>query len=202
MRWNRIIILMVSLALFVPAFAMAAPTPPEQLAKQAVQKVLKDMDGRRAELRKDPQKLHALIDQDLMPLIDEDYMAQLILGRYWREATPKQRERFKTAFKNMMIHTYGSALIDFNDDVKIDYKPVHAPADAKNVTFKAVIHATNGQDVPVTLRLHLVNGQWKAYDGTVGSLSFVTNYRGQFNSQIRKQGLEKVIEEMEKRYNP
>ena len=65
-----------------------------------------------------------------------------------------------------------------------------------------MIHADNGQDTPITLQLHLVNDQWKVFDGSVGNLSFVTNYRGQFNSQIRRNSLEKLISQMEARYNP
>ncbi|MES1936504.1 toluene tolerance family protein [Salinisphaera hydrothermalis EPR70] len=184
-----------------PALASASPTPPEQLARQTVQKVLNDLDGRRAELRNNPQELHALINRDLVPLIDLPYMSQLVLGRYWRQASPEQRKRFQTAFKNMLIRTYGSALLGFNDNVKIEYKPVRAADNAKNVTFNAVIHSPNGQDTPVSLQLHEVDDQWKVYDGSVGNLSFVTNYRGQFNSAIRREGLEKFIEQLENRYD-
>lgn len=202
MRLTRFLVLLIAVALLTPALANADPTPPEKLARQTVQKVLHDLDGRRDELRKNPQELRELINRDLLPLIDEDYMSQLVLGRHWRQASPEQRKRFETAFKNMLIHTYGSALLGFTDKVKIDYKPVHAPKDAKDITFKAVLHSPKGKEIPISLRLHLVNGQWKAYDGSVGNLSFVTNYRSQFNSYIRRHGLEKTIEKMEERYNP
>ncbi|HET7314260.1 ABC transporter substrate-binding protein [Salinisphaera sp.] len=201
MRWTRVLIPFITVALMAPALASADPTPPEQLARQTVQKVLNDLDGRRAELRNNPQELYALIERDLIPLIDLPYMSQLVLGRYWRQASPEQRQRFQAAFKNMLVRTYGSALLGFNNDINIEYKPVRAPDDAKRVTFNAVIHSPNGQDTPVSLQLHKVQDQWKVYDGSVGNLSFVTNYRGQFNSAIRRQGLEDFIEEMEKRYN-
>ncbi|KEZ77420.1 MlaC/ttg2D family ABC transporter substrate-binding protein [Salinisphaera hydrothermalis] len=201
MRWTRVLIPFITVALMAPALASASPTPPEQLARQTVQKVLNDLDGRRAELRNNPQELHALINRDLVPLIDLPYMSQLVLGRYWRQASPEQRKRFQTAFKNMLIRTYGSALLGFNDNVKIEYKPVRAADNAKNVTFNAVIHSPNGQDTPVSLQLHEVDDQWKVYDGSVGNLSFVTNYRGQFNSAIRREGLEKFIEQLENRYD-
>lgn len=201
MRWTRVLIPFLTVALMAPALANADPTPPQKLARQTVQKVLHDLNGRRAELRNHPKKLHALINRDLVPLIDLRYMSQLVLGRYWRQASPDQRRRFVTAFKNMLIRTYGSALLGFNDNVKIEYKPVHAAHNAKRVTFNAVIHSSNGQDTPVSLQLHRVDDQWKVYDGSVGNLSFVTNYRGQFSSAIRRQGLENFIEKLEKRYN-
>lgn len=201
MRWTRALIPFVAVALLAPAIANAAPMPPDQLARQTVHKVLSDMDGKRDQLRQNPQQLYALIERDLVPLIDTQYMSQLVLGRYWREASPDQRQRFETAFKNMLVRTYGSALLAFNDNVKIEYQPVRAADDAKNVTFNAVIHSPDGQDTPITLQLHQVSDQWKVYDGSVGNLSFVTNYRGQFNAQIRRNGLESLISRMEQRYN-
>lgn len=202
-RWTRNIARLAAIVLLAPTLALAASTPPDQLAKQTVQKILSDMNGHRAELRNNPQQLYQLIDSDLIPLIDLPYMSQLVLGRHWREASPEQRKRFQVAFKNMLIRTYGSALLGFHDNVKIDYLPVRAEQGAEDVTFNAVIKSGgSGEDTPISLKLHQVDDQWKVYDGSVGNLSFVTNYRGQFNSQIRRNGLKSLIDKMEKRYNP
>ncbi|WP_040608338.1 MlaC/ttg2D family ABC transporter substrate-binding protein [Salinisphaera shabanensis] len=191
----------VAVALLVPALALAAPTPPDQLARETVQSVLSKMEGRRDELRKNPQELYQLIDRELVPLVDLPYMSQLVLGRAWRTATPEQRDRFQTAFKNMLIRTYGNGLLSFDDSQEIEYQPVRAAEGADDVTFRAIVTTDDGQKTPVTFQLHIVDGEWKIYDGSVGNLSFVTNYRGQFNSQIRSGGLEQLIERMESRYN-
>ncbi|MES1933823.1 toluene tolerance family protein [Salinisphaera shabanensis T35B1] len=191
----------VAVALLVPALALAAPTPPDQLARETVQSVLSKMEGRRDELRNNPQELYQLIDRELVPLVDLPYMSQLVLGRAWRTATPEQRDRFQTAFKNMLIRTYGNGLLSFDDSQEIEYQPVRAAEGADDVTFRAIVTTDDGQKTPVTFQLHIVDGEWKIYDGSVGNLSFVTNYRGQFNSQIRSGGLEQLIERMESRYN-
>ena len=201
LRMKRSWITAVAVALLVPALALAAPTPPDQLARETVQSVLSKMEGRRDELRKNPQELYQLIDRELVPLVDLPYMSQLVLGRAWRTATPEQRDRFQTAFKNMLIRTYGNGLLSFDDSQEIEYQPVRAAEGADDVTFRAIVTTDDGQKTPVTFQLHIVDGEWKIYDGSVGNLSFVTNYRGQFNSQIRNGGLEKLIERMEARYN-
>ena len=190
-----------AVALLVPGLAMAAPTPPDELARDTVQTVLSEMDGRRDELRQNPQQLYQLIDEELVPLIDLPYMSQLVLGRAWRTATPEQRERFQVAFKNMLIRTYGNGLLSFDGSQDIEYQPVRAAEGAEDITFRAIVTTDDGQKTPVTFQMHIVDDEWKIYDGSVGNLSFVTNYRGQFNSQIRNGGLEKLIERMEARYN-
>ena len=199
-RWTHSIIALMAVALLVPALAVAKPTPPDQLARQTVENVLNSMRGRRDELRDNPQELYSLIDKELVPLIDLPYMSQLVLGRYWRTASPSQRQRFEVAFKNMVIRTYGNALLGFQNDDNVKYLPVRAPAGARNVVFHAIVE-NGGDNVRINLKMHLVDGHWRVYDGTVGNLSFVTNYRGQFNAQVRRNGLESLISRMEERYN-
>lgn len=202
MNWTRCLLPFIMLGLLMPSIASAEPTHPEKIARQTVQQVLHDLDGRRDELKDNPEQLHQLIDKDLVPLIDLQRMSQLVLGRSWRKASSEQRQRFETAFKNMLIRSYGSALLHLKENVDIQYQPVRAPEDAERVTFRANIHAPNGKDTPVNLKLHLVDDEWRVYDGSIGDLSFVTNYRGQFNSAIKRDGLEDFIQKMEKRYNP
>lgn len=189
-----------AILLLVPGLAMAAPTPPDQLARETVQTVIDRMDGHRQELRQNPQALYDLINSELVPLIDLPYMSQLVLGRAWRNASPEQRQRFQAAFKNMLIRTYGNGLLSFDGSQDIEYQPVRAADDAQDITFRAIVTTDDGQKTPVTFQMHVVDGEWKIYDGSVGNLSFVTNYRGQFNSQIRNGGLEQLIERMESRY--
>lgn len=200
-RMKHALLKAFAVALLIPGLAIAAPTPPDQLARETVQTVISEMDGRRDELRKNPQALYQLIDDELVPLIDLPYMSQLVLGRAWRTATPEQRDRFQVAFKNMLIRTYGNGLLSFDGSQDIEYQPVRAAEGADDVTFRAIVTTDDGQKTPVTFQMHVVNDEWKIYDGSVGNLSFVTNYRGQFNSQIRNGGLEKLIERMESRYN-
>lgn len=192
----------VVLGLLLPLVTMAAnsePKLPRQIAQDTVETLLKAMEGRRDELRQNTQQLYALVNRVLVPLVDLDYMSQLVLGRYWRSATPQQRQRFQEAFKAMLVRTYGNALLGF-DDEKIEYQPIRAPEGANNVTFRAMVITETGDKVPVSLDMHVVDGEWKVYDGRVGNLSFVTNYRSQFSNYIRDNGLENLIKRMEERY--
>lgn len=180
--------------------SQSKPVPPEKVAKDAVNELLAGLEGNREKFLRDPEGLYDLVDRVLVPLIDIKYTAQLVVGRAWRDATPEQRERFITAFKVMLVQTYGNALIGFQKD-QIEFLPLRAPEGADDVTFKALAVTDQGDKIPVNLDLHLVDNQWKMYNGSVGSLSFVTNYRAQFNQQIKQGGLEQLIQRMEKRYH-
>jgi len=195
---------MLGAALFVavitPMPASASSQSPEQVAKQTVQKILQDMKGHRQQLRNNSAQLRALINKDLMPVVDLDYTSQLTLGRYWREATPEQRNKFEKAFKNMLIQNYGDALLKLKSGDNMQYLPVRAPANASNVTFNAIYHSPNGHNVHLALKMHKVHGQWEIYDASGENLSFVTNFKEQFTNRIQQVGLSKFIQQMQQRY--
>lgn len=175
------------------------PPAPTQVAEETVDTVLARLQENREEYKKNPEALYDMIEEVLVPHVDVDYMAKLVLGRHWRSATPEQKDRFAEAFKQMVIQTYGNALYGF-DKEQIEYLPVRAEEGAEDITFRAEVTTEKGETVPVTLDMHVVDGQWKVYNGTVGNLSFVTNYRGQFNAQIKAGGLDQLIDKLENRY--
>jgi len=41
------------------------------------------------------------------------------------------------------------------------------------------------------------DGQWKAYDVIIEGISYITNYRNQVDAQIKKEGLDGLIKELE-----
>jgi len=173
--------------------------PPEELARETISTVLSALEGRRAELKRNPQELYALVDRLITPLIDIEYTAKLVLGRHWRDASPKQRERFTRAFKGMLMRTYADALLQFKDP-NIEYLPLRREEGSDRATLRANVDMSNGETVTVGLSLRRIDDKWMVYDAAVGSLSLVPNYRVQFSNQIDRQGLDAVIKRMEEKY--
>ncbi|HET9862445.1 MAG TPA: ABC transporter substrate-binding protein, partial [Steroidobacteraceae bacterium] len=99
-----------------PAPAAVDTSGPSQLIESSANILLSGIDEHRAEFRKDPTGLYALVEQTLLPNFDTPYAAQLVLGQHWRNATPEQRKRFVEAFYKSLLYTYGDAMIDFTAD--------------------------------------------------------------------------------------
>ena len=89
---------------------------PGQLIDTAAQAMLRELDAHRAEYRKDPTKVNALVDRILLPHFDTSYSARLVLGRHWNTATAEQRQRFVDSFYHSLLNNYGAALLDFTAD--------------------------------------------------------------------------------------
>jgi phospholipid transport system substrate-binding protein len=174
---------------------------PSDIVQAAAQGMLKDLDANRAEYKKDPSKISQLVDKYLLPHFDTDYAARLVLGRYWRTATPDQRKRFVDAFYHSLLNNYGSALTDFTAD-KLKIFPTKTDPGADRATVRTEVKRDNGDRISVNYSMHKTPEGWKAYDVAIDGISYVNSYREDFGPQIEKQGLDAIIARLEKGEKP
>ena len=159
-------------------------------------------EARRAEFRKDPAKLRALVERVLLPNFDVDHAARLVLGKHWRTATPEQRKRFVDAFYGSLMANYGDAMVEFTGD-RIKVLPTPTPADATAAVVRTEVKRSNGEKVPVNYVLRKAEQGWKAWDVVIEGVSYVKSFREDFGTEIDQKGLDAVIERLEAQHkNP
>ena len=151
----------------------------------------------RAAYEKDSKRYYAMVEDVVVSRFDAPYIGQMILGPAWRDATPEQRNRFITAFRNNLVHTYARTLLEHADTVQVQWKPVHMATDATDAEVKADIVRDAGPPVPLGFSVHRVGADWKVYDVTIDSVSLATTYRSQFTPEIKKNGLDGLIKRLE-----
>lgn len=183
------------------ASAPANTQDPSQLVQSVAQTFLKDLDANRDLYRKNPQALRAVVDKDVLRFFDIEYAARLVLGRHWRDATPEQRQRFMEAFENSMLDNYGNALVEFKGD-RLKVLPTRGAPDAKFAEVRTTIRRDEGSDVPVNYVLHLTPEGWKAWDVVIQGISYVKSFRDDFGAQIDQQGIDAVIDRLQKGAKP
>ena len=170
---------------------------PHELIETSAQKMLRELDANRAEYRKDPKKLHQLVDEVLLPNFDTKYSAQQVLGKHWRTASPEQRKRFIDAFYQSLLENYGAALLEFTGD-NLNVLPFKGDPNAPHATVRTEVKTSSGTRVPVNYSMRKTPNGWKAWDVTIEGISYVRNFRTDFNSEIDQRGLEAVIQRLEK----
>jgi phospholipid transport system substrate-binding protein len=210
MNVSRILVA-ATLALCIAAPALhaqqAAGTPapategPSQTVESAAQGILKALEGNRDAYRKDPAKMQQLVSQYLLPHLDTETAARLVLGAHWRTATPEQRQRFIDAFYHSMLSNYGSALAEFTAD-RMKVFPATAEPGKDRATVRTEIKRDNGDRVEVNYKMILTQKGWQAYDVSIDGISYVKSYQDDFGSQIDSQGLDAVISRLEKGEKP
>ncbi|MBX6419394.1 MAG: ABC transporter substrate-binding protein [Nevskia sp.] len=190
--------LALSLSLAGAALAAGAPPAPDAALRNATEEVRGMIRDHYAEYRADQAKFYQAIDQVVVPHFDVPYIAQLVLARNWRTATPEQRARFAQAFKDMLVRSYANAMLDNYNSVKIAWQPARLAPGADDATVVSTLTRDNGQVYTIGFRVHLVNGDWKIYDLNIENISLVTNFRAQINAEIKRTSLDDVIARMEK----
>ena len=185
-------------AVLFAAAAMAAPVPPDEVVKGTTEQLQSEIGKREKEFRTDKQKLYAFVDQVIVPKFDSRYIAQLILARHWKTASEDQRKRFETAFKKMLVNSYADALVEYHNDVKAEFMPLRMAPGAKDVTVQSRLIRNSGKPpVPIGFAMRLKDGEWKVYDIIIENLSLIQSFRSQVNSEIKRAGLDALIQKLE-----
>ncbi|MGB6604881.1 MAG: ABC transporter substrate-binding protein [Steroidobacteraceae bacterium] len=186
-----------------PAMPAAATTTlgPSELVQQSAQGMLTDLDKNRDAYRRDPSKISALVDKWLLPHFDTEFSARLVLGKYWRTATPEQRQAFIDAFYHSLLTNYGNALSSFTAN-RLKIYPNKVDPDATRATVRTEVKRDNGDVVSVNYYLRKTPQGWKAWDVVIDGISYVNSYREDFGAQIEQQGLDAVIKRLQSGESP
>jgi len=178
------------------ARAVVDTSGPTQLIETSANAMVAEIEARRAELRKDPTKLDALVERILLPNFDVDHAARLVLGKHWRTATPQQRQRFIDAFYGSLMSNYGDALLEFTGD-RIKVLPTPVAPDATSAVVRTEVKRSNGQKIPVNYSLRKTEAGWKVWDVVIEGISYVKSFREDFGAEIDAKGLDAVIQRLE-----
>lgn len=172
-----------------PALAQEAP---DALVKRVSQDVLQVIKADPKVQAGDQARIREVIETKLLQHFDFTRMTALAMGRNWAKATAEQQKKLADEFRSLLVRTYSGALVQYRNQ-EIDYKPLRAEAGATDVTVRTEV-VRPGQ-APVQIDYSMAKGAdgWRAYDVIVGGVSLVTNYRDEFNEQIRQGGIDGLI---------
>jgi phospholipid transport system substrate-binding protein len=192
--WRALPVLLFAGVLLKPV--LADGSDPRDVVRQTSDEVLQTLREQRETLQNDPKHVYTIIDEKILPRIDFQYMARLVLGKYWRQASDEQKQVFEREFRLLIVRTYATALLEYSEET-IEYPATHMRPDADDVTVQTVIKQPGGVPIPVNYSLHLTDaGNWKVYDMIIDGISLVSNYRSSFASEIRRSSVQDLIQQL------
>jgi phospholipid transport system substrate-binding protein len=186
---RAVLLAVLALAASGPALAQEGP---DALVKRVSEEVMQVIKSDPKVQAGDTARIREVVETKLLPNFDFPRMTALAMGRNWRKATPEQQKRLTDEFRSLLVRTYSGSLSQYRNQT-IEYKPLRAEAAATEVTVRTEV-VRPGQ-APVQIDYSMAKGTdgWKAYDVIVGGVSLVTNYRDEFNEQIRQGGIDQLI---------
>ena len=179
---------------------LAAPAQgesPDEFVTDAVNVLAESLDGRRSELKDDQEALYALIDDLLLPRFDRKTAAQQVLARHWRSASAEQKTRFIEAFYTILVNRYADGVLDFEPD-RIKVLPFRGDASKRTATVKTTVDLEDGTNVSVNYTLINKKPGWMMFDVTIEGVSYIRNFRTEFDAEIKASSLEDVIVRLER----
>lgn len=176
--------------------ANAAGETPAQLVKQSITHLQDQTHGKAAQYKQHPDQLRQVLDQDLSPIADFPRISAMVMGRYYRLASPEQRERFATVFKQSTLQTITQGLLSINYD-GLEVNDISSQQRYDNQADVSVnVRGTNGQTYPASFTMIKEQDNWKVINVIVNGINLGLTFRNQFDQAMRSNNrdFDKVID--------
>ena len=180
------------------SFNSIADLGPDELVKKTAEDVIFAIKADEEIQKGNKEKIYQLAEDKILPNFDFERIARLVLGRAWRKTDDNQKKEFISEFRTLLLKTYAVALSKYKDQ-KIEFKPTRMSEADEIVIVKSEIIQSGGQPIKVNYALANNSGKWLVFDIVIEGVSLVTNYRSQFSTEIRKNGIDVLIDKLAKK---
>lgn len=165
----------------------------EQIVMSTTDQVFSRLNSEREALESDPKIIYDLINEIVIPNFDFISMSKWVLGKKnWNNVSKVQQDRFVKEFRELLVRTYATALLEYSDE-SINYLSVKNNPESKLKLVKTIINRQGSTNVPIDYRMYKKDNKWKVVDVVVNNVSLVSIYRGSFESEIKKNGFDDLI---------
>ena len=191
--------LLAILAATLVPLAAAAQEAPDALVKRVTDEVLAIIKADKDLQSGNTRKIVELAEAKVLPNFDFARMTRLAVGRNWAQATDAQKEALTKEFRTMLVRTYSTSLTAYRNQT-IEVKPLKTVGQDKDVTVRTAVLQQGGPSIPIDYAMEkAADGSWKVYDVIIDGASLVTTYRGSFNDQIAKGGIDGLVKTLAER---
>lgn len=197
------ILIAVAVAAVAPAVVHAQQAAPASKANSPSQMVLTNstrilttLENRRAEFTQNRSALRQFMTSEFNQMFDRDYSGRLVLGRHGRGASDADVKLFSDALAENLMQRYGTALLDFNAQLKVRVKSETALPGGRGVRVSSEFLRPGAEPVPVDYLMRQVGGQWKVFDVMVEGVSYVQTFRTQFDTPLSQKPIAQVAAEL------
>ncbi|WP_454843655.1 phospholipid-binding protein MlaC [Rahnella aceris] len=190
--FKRLVIAALLVVMAPLANAAVDKTNPYSVMNEAANKTFTRLKTEQPKIKQDPNYLRQIVREELLPYVQVKYAGALVLGRYYQQATPAQREAYFAAFSDYLQQAYGQALAMYNGQ-SYTVQPEQSYADKDIIAIRVTITDPNGRP-PVRLdfqwRKNSRTGEWQAYDMIAEGVSMISTKQNEWADILRQKGIE------------
>lgn len=189
---------MVALLAIAPLAHAVDQSNPYRLMDEAAKKTFTRLKTEQPKIKQNPDYLRTIVREELLPFVQIKYAGALVLGSYYKDATPAQREAYFNAFSQYLEQAYGQALALYHGQT-YDVAPDQPVGDANIIAIRVTILDPNGRP-PVRLdfqwRKNSQTGNWQAYDMIAEGVSMISTKQNEWASILRQKGVDGLTQQL------
>ena len=185
------------------ATAAAQGLAPEELVQKVTEEVMTAIKSDKQLAAGDKQKAMKVAEEKVLPYIDFEEATRLAVGRAWSQATPEQKKKLVSEFRNMLVRTYSNAIEAYQGQTLKVMPSRGGKQDAKDeATVRTQFTRAGGKPLPIEFQMRKAGPEWKVYDISVEGISLVLTYRSEFDSVVKQDGIDGLIKRLTEKNSP
>lgn len=183
-------------------FVITTPLQAQEVNEQNPYEMVKDVASRtfarikanQTEIKQNPEMLRTIMEEELLPHIDYQFAAFMVLGKHFKTVPKDKLEEYVSVFRQYLITTYAVAM-GYYDNQEVVFEPNGEFADKKSVTVRAVVQDPTRPEINIAfkVRKNAKTNEWKAYDMVAEGISLLSSKRSEFESILRQDGIDPVL---------
>lgn len=197
MKKNILMMLGAALMLNVNiAHAAVDADKAEAFVKQVTENGIEDIINAKISQKEKDVRFEKLFNSAL----DLNYIGQFVLGRYWKTATPEQREDFIQAYRAMNIKTWSRRFDEFKGKSFI-FQGTSPSNSANQVFVNTLVPMEQGEPAKVVWRVKQNGNKFKIVDIIIENVSLAITARNEYTAYIKNNpdGIDALIKDLQQK---
>lgn len=189
--------------LLLPFAATAADidkTQPYAMMTQVSEIAFARLKAEQSIIKKDPNHLKVIVEEELMPYVNHKYAALKLLGPNLKGAKRADVNEFIVAFRGYLIASYAQVLTQYTDQ-EIEFEPKKKLDSSKTITsVKVDIVDTPRPNIKLEFKLRQdkKTGEWQVFDMIAEGISLLSSKQSEWNGKLRQDGILAVAADLER----
>lgn len=191
--WVNILLLALACAITTASADHLHGDDPVSVVQEVTGFIFHDVAENLESYNADPETLKTMVRTELLPVLDIDYSARLVLGRAGRGLPQEKIDQFSEVMSELLINRYAQGLLHFSSKVDLRVLPQRGELNEKMTRVRSRVKLPTGGEAPVDYVFRKTADGWKAFDVIVEGISYVTTYRNQIMPEVQANGIDNVI---------
>jgi phospholipid transport system substrate-binding protein len=126
------------------------------------------------------------------------YLAQLAVGRPWRDLSEAERQNFIDIFSKWVVDSQSRRLATYAGET-VEVTGAEPVGDNDVMVHSRISGGTLGEPVAVDWRMRKTGSKFEIIDVVIAGVSMVVTYRQEFSSIVQQGGVDALIAELQAR---